>query len=280
MLDDLKIMFDDLKKLSEDELKAKREEYIQKVEDASEILDNYHKEYLQNPDTSKYEYVLVNSKTMERASPEIIELFLSINRMQMAIGTIRGLLKQKKAEKLTKFIFKFITVDKKSNPELYPEYLTFVIENISESGVIGLLPVVNLSEFLKQSANVTELNSVFIRIKNFWSKFIREGNLAILNVKYEGFDEYAKKVFNKEIRKRIKEEVDPDNRLHSVVFKKPVNTYFHSIRLFQIVPRFKKNHNYYTSYQSKRQIQKDLKKLLREYGWIENVNYQDFLENT
>ena len=272
-------MYEDLKKLSEEEMLEKIKEYSEKIKESEDILNNYHKTHVWDADKRKNDFILVDSRTMKKASPEIANLYVSTINMKNDIGILYGLIRQKKSKKLTKFIFKFISVDKRLNPELYPDWLTFVIENVTSGGYIRLLPVVNLFQFLKEKGKLTPLLKIFNRIKEFWRKYIGESNLSILGVKYEGFDEYAKQVFNKEIRKRIKEEVDPNGILHSVVFRKPVEGHtYYSILLFQIAPRYKKQASSY--YQSKREVRYNLKKLLEEYGWIENENYQTYLEKT
>jgi len=259
-------------------LKQKLDEYQKEIDDIKNKLDKYEREGNYDFQKKRYTYGFYDKETKEPAPEEIIDWFNYLKNLQKKVRHIKIRIKGLESLKLESYLTKVIVLDKKTHSQDYPEWLKFSMFVDDYYGYLHLQPIINIYELLKSKGDLYDATKVIRRINTFWIKYIGENILQIADTEYEGFDEYAKKVFNKEIRKRIKEEVDPNGRLHSVVFKKPIRQYgITSTTLFQIVPRFKKTYSY-NQFERRSVIEKRLEDLLKEYGWIRSLNYQDTLE--
>lgn len=169
------------------------------------------------------------------------------------------------------YITAFIVMDKKQNPSLYPEWLSFRIPESVENvrgGTIRITPVIDLHEFLRVKGNSRTVNKLESRINMFMKRYFPQVDFSINAVEYKDFDKYIKTVVNKEIKPRIKE-IDTSKCLHSLVFRVRNSHYQKEV---QIYPRFRDKYPCY-SWNKKNNLESEIRGILKEYGWINGVNY-------
>lgn len=169
----------------------------------------------------------------------------------------------------------FIVMDKRQNPSLYPDWLSFSFpdekENIYRGSRYQITPIIDLEEALKTDDNWNRVvSNATNRLNNFFKRYFpNEASVSVGKHIIKGIDRYIKDVFRKEIRKRIKD-IDTNNCIHSIVFRVR-NSYDREV---QIHPRWRDKYPCY-SWNNQREIENEMKKILREYGWIEGRNYTD-----
>ena len=167
----------------------------------------------------------------------------------------------------------FIVMDKRQNPSLYPDWLSFnfpdVKKNTSRSDPYSITPTIDLEKALQTDGNwARTTNIIDNRLNSFFRRYFpQEASIVIKRHVISGIESYIKNVFRKEIRKRIKD-LDTHNCIHSIVFR--VRKSYNSE--VQIHPRWRDIHPCYT-YSVQREIENEMKKILSEYGWKEGVNY-------
>lgn len=169
------------------------------------------------------------------------------------------------------YVTAFIVMDKKQNPSLYPEWLSFRIpESVVDirGGTIRITPVIDLYEFLRVKGNSRTVNSLESRINMFVKRYFPQVDFSINAVEYKDFDKYIKTVVNKEIKPKIKE-IDTSKCLHSLVFRVRKSHYQREV---QIYPRFRDTYPCY-SWSKKSHLESEIRSILRDYGWLNGVNY-------
>jgi len=202
---------------------------------------------------------------------------------QMSINRI---LNNRKGHSLKDYVISFIVMDKKGNPSLYPDWVSFELDDIGYHGLINVIPYIDLNEMLKQKGDVGAVVDIIRRVEMFWRRYLsNEVGINFRKINYIGLDDYIKDVFRKEIKDRVNSELDPKGCVHSLIFKQPDSSSTWRQRI-QIVPRFKK-FDYWSTNEKDQFCRRDfseygfkgkLKTLLSEYGWIEGKNYVDRYE--
>ena len=166
----------------------------------------------------------------------------------------------------------FLVMDKRQNPSLYPEWLSFSFpdsKNQNRRGHHEITPLIDLEKALQSNDNWHRVvGKASDRLSRFFKRYFPdEANINIGNTVISGIDRYIKDVFRKEIRKRIKD-LDTNNCIHSIVFR--VRERYRSE--IQIHPRWRDKYPCY-GWDKQREIEKEMNDILKEYGWVEGLNY-------
>ena len=258
------------KNLNESPVIRRNEEYIERLEKRRQKLrdrlDSYRVDW-----SSDNEMVYRHRTTNRRMSREkYMQLRHEYYELNKKIREVETRESEKVASKVVPHVTAYIVMDKKRNPDLYPDWLSLKIEDELYGHRIRIQPHIDLEKLLEEKGDMIMINSIFGRISNFVKRYFSGVATIELTPRIvSGIDDYIKNVFRKQIRPRIMKEVEDSECIHSIVFRVR-NTYRKDI---QIHPRFKDSYN--CRWSSRSQIQRDLKKILEEYGWVVGRNYTD-----
>ena len=261
------------KKLNESPVIRRNEEYIDRlknrVDKLQDKLRNYRTKWIDHPEGG-YDTEIRHVKTNRKITKEKFEKLKK--DYYDAIQQLRKITDRENeyiSSKILPHVTAFIVMDKKRNPELYPEWLSLdVNENVRN--VIYVQPHLDLKKILEESADYRSVvKTVERRIYHFLRIYFSESSYVAFKPEIlNGIDDYIKNVFRKEIKSRIMNEVENSECIHSIVFKvsNRINTEI------QISPRFK------TSFDCRSIVKRDritgnVNKILNEYGWVLYKNY-------
>jgi hypothetical protein len=214
------------------------------------------------------------------------DLHETLGNTRDEMRNINRILNQRKGHNLKDYVISFIVMDKKGNSSLYPDWVSFELDDIGYHGVINVIPYIDLNKMLKQKGDVNKVADIIRRVEMFWKRYLsNEVGINFRKINYIGLDDYVKDVFRKEIKDRVNSELDPKGCVHSILFKQPDSSSLWRHKI-QIVPRFKK-FDYWSTDEKAQFCRRDfseygfkgkLKTLLSEYGWVESYNYIDRYE--
>jgi hypothetical protein len=287
------IEFDKLEKMSDASLKRRLSVLERRTEKIREILEKVRQQYNRkyhwdNEDQNEPRYIYVSRKTGNRMKRQdyynnLYDTLQDSGREQMSI---RRILNNRKGHSLKDYVISFIVMDKKGNPSLYPDWVSFKLDEIGYHGTINVQPFIDLNEMLQQKGDVSYVAEIIRRVEKFWKRYLsNEVAVNFTKIKYVGLDDYVKNVFRKEIKDRVNSELDPKGCVHSIIFKQPDSSSTWRQRI-QIVPRFRK-FDFWDRDEKSQFCRRDfseygfkgkLKTLLSQYGWVEGKNYVDRYE--
>jgi len=287
------IEFDKLEKMSDDSLKRRLSVLKRRIEKIREILAKVRQDYNRNYNWSdegqnepRYIYVSIKTGNRMKRQDYFNDLYDTLQESGKEQMSINRILNNRKGHSLKDYVISFIVMDKKGNPSLYPDWVSFKLDDIGYHGVINVIPYIDLNEMLKQKGDVGTVIDIIRRVEMFWKRYLsNEVGINFRKINYVGLDDYVKNVFRKEIKDRVNSELDPKGCVHSLIFKQPDSSSTWRQRI-QIVPRFKK-YDYWSTDEKAQFCRRDfseygfkgkLKTLLREYGWVEGHNYVDRYE--
>ena len=259
------------KNINESPVIRKNEEYIERLEKRAnklrERLYSYRRTW--NRKTQEYEY-RHRSNNRRISNEKYEELSQQYHDARQKAQEIQGRESKKVASKVKDYVIAFIVMDKKQNPELYPDWLSLDVEDSWGQNII-IQPYIDLEKLLEEKGNDNMVRPAERRINMFIQRYFTETvRLDFKGPIYKGIDDYIKNVFRKKIRPRIMKEVSDSHCIHSIVFRVRNRTYSREI---QIHPRFRDK--YMCRWSVKNAIEREIKKILREYGWVEGRNYTD-----
>ena len=287
------IEFDKLEKMSDDSLKRRFSVLKRREDKITNILDKVRQQYntkfhWDNEDQNEPRYIYVSRKSGNRMKRQdyYADLYETLGKSRDEMRNINRILSQRKGHNLKDYVISFIVMDKKGNPSLYPDWVSFKLDDIGYHGVINVIPYIDLNEMLQQKGDVNKVADIIRRVEQFWKRYLsNEVGINFRKINYIGLDDYVKDVFRKEIKDRVNSELDPKGCVHSILFKQPDSSSLWRHKI-QIVPRFKK-YDYWSTDEKAQFCRRDfseygfkgkLKTLLREYGWVEGHNYVDRYE--
>ena len=287
------IEFDKLEKMSDDSLKRRFSVLKRREDKINNILDKVRQQYNSNfhwdnedPNEPRYIYVSRKSGNRMKRQDYYVNLYDTISNARDEMRYINRLLNQRMGHNLKDYVISFIVMDKKGNPSLYPDWVSFKLDDIGHYGVINVIPYIDLNEMLQQKGDVNKVADIIRRVEMFWKRYLsNEVGINFRKINYTGLDDYVKDVFRKEIKDRVNSELDPKGCVHSILFKQPDSSSLWRHKI-QIVPRFKK-YDYWSTDEKAQFCRRDfseygfkgkLKTLLNEYGWVEGKNYVDRYE--
>ena len=287
------IEFDKLEKMSDDSLKRRFSVLKRREDKINNILDKVRQRYntkfhWDNEDQNEPRYIYVSRKSGNRMKRQdyYADLHETLGNARDEMRNINRILSQRKGHSLKDYVISFIVMDKKGNPSLYPDWVSFKLDDIGYHGVINVIPYIDLNEMLQQKGDVNKVADIIRRVEQFWKRYLsNEVGINFRKINYIGLDDYVKDVFRKEIKDRVNSELDPKGCVHSILFKQPDSSSLWRHKI-QIVPRFKK-YDYWDRDEKAQFCRRDfseygfkgkLKTLLREYGWVEGHNYVDRYE--
>jgi len=287
------IEFDKLEKMSDDSLKRRFSVLKRREDKINNILDKVRQRYntkfhWDNEDQNEPRYIYVSRKSGNRMKRQdyYADLHETLGNARDEMRNINRILSQRKGHSLKDYVISFIVMDKKGNPSLYPDWVSFKLDDIGYHGVINVIPYIDLNEMLQQKGDVNKVADIIRRVEMFWKRYLsNEVGINFRKINYIGLDDYVKDVFRKEIKDRVNSELDPKGCVHSILFKQPDSSSLWRHKI-QIVPRFKK-YDYWSTDEKAQFCRRDfseygfkgkLKTLLREYGWVEGHNYVDRYE--
>jgi len=287
------IEFDKLEKMSDDSLKRRFSVLKRREDKINNILDKVRQRYntkfhWDNEDQNEPRYIYVSRKSGNRMKRQdyYADLHETLGNARDEMRNINRILSQRKGHSLKDYVISFIVMDKKGNPSLYPDWVSFKLDDIGYHGVINVIPYIDLNEMLQQKGDVNKVADIIRRVEQFWKRYLsNEVGINFRKINYIGLDDYVKDVFRKEIKDRVNSELDPKGCVHSIIFKQPDSSSTWRQRI-QIVPRFRK-FDYWDRDEKAQFCKRDfgqysfkgkLETLLSEYGWIEGANYIDRYE--
>jgi hypothetical protein len=244
------------------------QDYIDRLSKRVDKLRKRYHSYRRIWSKDEYRHITTNRRITREKYDEIRKEFELANAKLYDVANKE---RTKINQKSLGYVTAFIVMDKKQNPSLYPEWLSFLIpESVVDirGGTIRITPVIDLYEFLRVKGNSNIVNKLESRINMFVKRYFTQVDFSINSVEYKDFDKYIKTVVNKEIKPRIKE-IDTSKCLHSLVFRVRNSRYQKEV---QIYPRFRDTYPCYT-WSKKSHLESQIKNILREYGWINGVNY-------
>ena len=260
------------KNLNESPVIRKNVEYIQRLEKRAnklrERLNSYRRRW--NTKTQEYEYRHRNNnrRISDEKYEELRQKYYEAREKAQEIYNRENV---KVSSKVKDFIVAFIVMDKKQNPDLYPDWLSLDVKEEVWGQSIVIKPYINLEKLLEVRGSTRDIHGIERRINIFMNRYFTESaRLEFKGATFRGLDNYIKNVFRKEIRPRIMKEIDDSRCIHSIVFRARGYSYRAEI---QIHPRFRDK--YMCRWSVRNTIEREIKKILKEYGWVEGRNYTD-----
>ena len=258
------------KNLNESPVIRRNEEYIERLKKRLEKLRDRRNSYERDwsSDVLIYRHKTTNRRMSfekyEQLNREYYELFRKVRDIEIKEN-------EKVVSKIVPYITAFIVTDKKRNPESYPDWLSLKINDILYGSTIKLQPYIDLEKLLEDKGDLHKSRETYFRVMNFVNRYFSGSGVKIeIEPKiFSGIDDYIKNVFIKEIRPRIMNEVKDSKCIHSIVFRVKGNYN----REIQIHPRFKRDYGCRSI--SRGQISGNLNNILKEYGWVNGLNYTD-----
>jgi len=213
------IEFDNLEKMSDDSLKRRLSVLERRIEKIKEIFEKVRQEYNRKfrwdvEDSNEPRYIYVSRKTGNRMKRQDYynDLYEVLDNSRKEHMTINRIIKERKGHSLKDYVISFIVMDKKGNPSLYPDWVSFKLDDIGYHGVINVIPYIDLNEMLKQKGDVGTVIDIIRRVEMFWKRYLsNEVGINFRKINYVGLDDYVKNVFRKEIKDRVNSELDAKN---------------------------------------------------------------------
>ena len=257
------------KNLNESPVIRRNEEYIERLEKRMQKLrdrlDSYRRYW--GRDETVYRHRTTNRRMSEEKYKQLQQEYYDLHRK---IIQVKGRENEKVASIVAPYVTAYIVMDKRQNPDSYPDWLSLKVEDEMYGHTIRLQPYIDLEKLLEEKGDLHKITDIYHRINRFVNRYFTDSARLDLRPKViSGIDDYIKNVFRKQIRPRIMNEVKDSECIHSIVFRVK-GDYRKDI---QIHPRFKDSYN--CRWSSRSQIHRDLKKILEEYGWVEGRNYTD-----
>ena len=257
------------KNLNESPVIRRNEEYIERLQKRLEKLrdrmDSYRRDW--SSDEPVYRHRTTNRRMSEEKYKQLQQEYYDLHRKLIHV---RGRENERVASIVAPYITAYIVMDKRQNPDSYPDWLSLKIDDEMYGHTIRLQPYIDLEKLLEEKGDLHKITDIYHRINRFVGRYFTDtARIDLRPSVMPGIDDYIKNVFRKQIRPRIMKEVEDSECIHSIVFRVR-NTYKKDI---QIHPRFKDSYN--CRWSSRSQIQRDLKKILEEYGWVVGRNYTD-----
>jgi len=201
--------------------------------------------------------------------------------------------KSNRGSSMVNVLKKYMEQHRIINPNRYPEWFTVEFDEVNIHGDLVIKPTVDVVKLLESGDNLRNALTLISEIERIWKRltggdavkyrfsnkysdslFGRGPQIKSTYVEMKGLREYIKNVFNKEIKKVIKEQPGGEC-VHSIVFR--ARKTLRSME-FQIYPTFKRDcvpHNGHGTYYSQGEFKRTMTKILSNYGWINGVNYTD-----
>ena len=177
------------------------------------------------------------------------------------------------ATKLEGLVTAFIVMDKRQNPEIYPDWLSFEIN--PTYGGIDYNPYINWEKWTSSDAPNTreKIRNIRWRVEKFWNLYIQpEINISLNSSNYPRFEPYGafQSFMKDEVNKKLKPKLKAlyGRTLRSLVFRMRENGRF----IIQIQPRLDRNTFRSWSYES--QIEDTIKEFLSEFGLKQYQHYE------
>ena len=177
------------------------------------------------------------------------------------------------ATKLEGLVTAFLVMDKKQNPEIYPDWLSFKIN--ATYGGIDYNPVINWEKWTSDENPRTyyPIQDIRRRVQKFWDLYIQPEIRVSLNSSnyprfepYGAFQSFMKDEVNKKLKPKLKQLYV--RTLRSLIFRMRENGRF----IIQVQPRL--DRETYRSWSYEREIEKTIKNFLSEYGLKEDRHYE------
>jgi hypothetical protein len=251
------------KKYTYQELKKLRDEVMHLYYNIGRNWDNRGKRYPYIDRETKKNYT-------EKQYVKIRDKFYDLDRR------VREIEQNKRKElsaKLEGLVTAFLVMDKRQNPDLYPDWLSFKIDG--SYGGIDYNPVINWEKWTSTDRPNTsnKIQSIRWRIQKFWNMYIQpEISVSINSSNYPRFEPYGafQSFMKDEVNKKLKPKLKSlyGRALSSLIFRMRENGRF----IIQIQPRISRN--IYRSWSYESQIEKTIRDFLSEYGLKENQHYQ------
>ena len=247
------------------------QDYVKRLDKrANKLRDRLHS-YRWKWDEKVYRHRTTNRKISKEKYDELQDQYRKANQKVYDIANRE---RSKIADTAFNYAAAFLVMDKRQNPSLYPEWLSFSFpdsKNQNTRGYHEITPVIDLEKALQTNDNWNRMvGNASDRLSHFFIRYFpNEANINIGHTVISGIDRYIKDVFRKEIRKRIKD-IDTHNCIHSIVLR--VRERYR--REIQIHPRWRDKYPCY-SWNTQREIEREIKNILKEYGWVEGRNYTD-----
>lgn len=257
--------------LNESPVIRKNEEYIERLEKRAnklrERLYSYRRTWNRKTQEHEYRHRSNNRRISDEKYQELSQQYYDARQKALEI---QGRESKKVASKVKDYVIAFIVMDKKRNSEIYPDWLSLDVEDL-RGGTIIIQPYIDLEKLLEEEGNTKMLGTINRRINTFIQRYFTDAvRIDSKGPIFKGIDNYIKNVFRKKIRPRIMKEIDDSHCIHSIVFRVRNRTYSKEI---QIHPRFRDK--YMCRWSARNAIEREIKKILREYGWVEGRNYTD-----
>jgi len=259
------------KLLNEMPVLKKNQDYVKRLENRANKLRDRLYSYRWKWDEKVYRHKTTNRKMSKEKYNELQQQYHEANQKVYDIANRE---RSKIANKILDYVTAILVMDKRQNPSLYPDWLSFNLPDTSNNNIRyyhTITPIIDLESALKTEDNWNRMTrNVTDRLQLFLKRYFPDDvNIEFSKPVIKGIDDYIKNVFRKEIRKRIKD-IDTKNCIHSIVFRVR-DSYSREV---QIHPRWRDKYPCY-SWNTTRDIEKEMKAILREYGWIEGKNYTD-----
>ena len=253
--------------LNESPVIRRNEEYIERLEKRRKKLRDRLDSYIMHwgDDGEYYRHRTTNRRMSKEKYMKLRHDYYELHRKLREVETIEN---EKVVSKIVPLVTAYIVMDKKRNPDLYPNWLSLKIEDKLYGNRIKIQPYIDIEKLLEEKGNLHRITHTFSRIDRFVKRyFTGAATLEMSPQVFLGIDDYIKNVFKKEIRPRIVREVQNSECIHSIVFRVR-GDYRKDI---QIHPRFKSD----CMWSSRSQIRLAIRKILEEYGWVRHDNYTD-----
>ena len=247
------------------------QDYIERLDKRAKKLRDRLYSYRWDWNDKVYRHTTTNRRMSKEKYEELQKKYFEANQKTYDIANRE---RTKIANKVMDYVSAILVMDKRQNPSLYPDWLSFSLpdtENANPRHYHYITPVIDLEKGLKTEDNWNRMTDRAVhRLTDFIKRYFPDDaqiqfNKPVIN----GIDDYIKNVFRKEIRNKIKD-IDPNNCIHSIVFRVR-DSYSKEV---QIHPRWRDKYPCY-SWNKQREIENEMRKILREYGWKLNKNYTD-----
>jgi len=177
------------------------------------------------------------------------------------------------ASKLEGLVTAFLVMDKRQNPKIYPDWLSFEVK--PTYGGIEYNPYINWEKWTSSDTPRTResIRNIRYRVERFWNLYIQpELNINLNSSNYPRFEPYGafRSFMKDDINKKLKPKLKSlyGRNLRSLIFRMRENGRF----IIQIQPRL--NRETYRHWGYAREIEKTIKNFLSEYGLKENQHYE------
>lgn len=226
---------------------------------------------------------------LDKKLPRTSAIFIRFlkNHVNSVLNQKKIELRDQGAQELLPTLEKFLEIHKKGNPKSYPDWLKFKFKEV-KWGDLYIQPIINLEKLLKSGDSINQARFTRDFITKIWNRLVNANtpysskhknknkvespSVKTTYVLFEDFKDYMKNVVNKKIKPEIKNLPRGHECVHSIIFRYRKN--LNDIEI-QIHPRYKRNctDNYWNRFDTW-EFSKEVKGILSNYGWIENVNYK------